>query len=314
MEVVDHDQVTCTTSQDGIAVVTLNRPHALNALTLPLLHQLRATMTSLHHNNQVRVVVLKGAGKGFCSGADLKVQRAAPTPTTTAATTISSNSSSTDTTATATESGPAPHYDIQAGYATYDRVVQDFAGAILSIVNCSKLVIAAIHGPAAGAGASIALACDFRVMEEKSYLLQAFINIALVPDAGGSYFLTRQLGFTKALELCTSGKAIYAPTCLELGLANKMTATGQAEAEALAWARELAAKPMFALGLTKNVLQFSLNHTLGETIEYEARLQQLCIPSTDAQEGREAFVQKRKAKFGGQPPLVPRGLIQAARL
>jgi len=260
----------------GVARITLNRPNRLNALDLPLLQGVTRAFHRADTDPDVRCVLVTGSGAGFCAGADLKDSNTAGKST---------------------------------GKVVYERVVNEYATMITSVVRCSKPVIAAINGAAAGAGASLALACDFRVMAEDSYLLQAFINIGLVVDAGSGFFLTRLVGYCKALELVIEGKPISARTCLELGIANKVVSGSQLMATAGKWAEELAQKPTFAVGLTKKALLYGYTHSLSKTLEYEARLQQFCVESEDHAEGRKAFLEKRRARFTGKALDIPCGTL-----
>jgi len=134
-------------------------------------------------------------------------------------------------------------------------------------------------------------------MASHSYLLEAFINIGLVPDAGGTYFLVKQLGYSKALELTVEGKPITAAVCKELNLANKVVPSENLMKEAREWAERLADRPLSALWLSKAALRYANDRTLKESLEYEARMQQFLFASEDNVEGIRAFLEKRKAKF-----------------
>jgi 2-(1,2-epoxy-1,2-dihydrophenyl)acetyl-CoA isomerase len=273
----------------GVALIELNRPHARNALTPELLIGLTTLVRQTSSNPQVGAVVITGAGKGFCAGADLKQRDTEPNHPDQKETSVRPPG--------------------EKGQHTYERLMTIFRDAVLAITNSPKPIIAAINGAAAGAGASLALACDFRVMADDAYLLQAFINIALVPDAGSSYFLVRQLGYSKALEISLEGKPIKAAKCAELGLANKIVPPQDLMPIAIAWAEQLAQKSSFCAGLTKSALHFAHTHSLADTIEYESRLQQFCVESEDHTEGRNAFLQKRKAHFTGTNMSIPCGLV-----
>jgi len=272
--------------RNHVAVLTLNRPHCLNALNPELLLAIAENIRRADADKEVRVIIITGAGKGFCAGADLRP----------------------DTTSPLAVEGE------NAGKQTYRAILQFFNPAVSTIVNSNKPVIAAINGPAAGAGASLALACDFRVMTEDSYILQAFINIGLVPDAGATYFLTRQLGYSKALEIALEGKPVQAKTCLELGLANKVVKKDELMVAAFRWAEVLAEKPPFAVRLTKNAMLNAMNGPLEQTLQYEGVLQQFARLSEDHLEGRKAFLEKRKAKVSGTPVDIPYGALKDAKL
>eukprot|EP00005_Dracoamoeba_jomungandri_P007892 CAMPEP_0174262978 /NCGR_PEP_ID=MMETSP0439-20130205/16545_1 /TAXON_ID=0 /ORGANISM="Stereomyxa ramosa, Strain Chinc5" /LENGTH=188 /DNA_ID=CAMNT_0015348059 /DNA_START=357 /DNA_END=923 /DNA_ORIENTATION=+ len=184
---------------------------------------------------------------------------------------------------------------------------------IESIRKCPKPVIAAINGPAAGAGASLALACDFKIISSNAYLLQAFINIGLGPDCGGSFHLVRKLGYNKALELFLSGEAVRAEECLKLGLVNKVVSPDDLISECLALAKRISTKPATAVALTKAVCQYAEAHSFEETIEYEAILQQYNAAAGDVIEGSKAFEEKRKPDYTNTTIVhLPGGLVTLA--
>jgi 2-(1,2-epoxy-1,2-dihydrophenyl)acetyl-CoA isomerase len=153
---------------------------------------------------------------------------------------------------------------------------------------------------AAGAGASLALACDLRVMAHDASLMMAFSNIGLVPDAGATWFLTRLIGYSRAYEMAVEGSRIPAERCYELGLTNKIVPSEQLMSIAMAWVRKLAERPTLALGLTKQAMQHAQLNDLSATIEYEAQLQKQTVGSIDFVEGVMAFIQKREPHFQGR--------------
>jgi 2-(1,2-epoxy-1,2-dihydrophenyl)acetyl-CoA isomerase len=273
--VADRQKAVLLELRYPLAIVKLNRPERRNAMSDALLQELTAVLKTVEEDIQVRAVILTGEGHSFCAGADLKARGE------TAITT--------------------PLSRAQQGQRVYNRLMTVFRPSLFLLVNMKKPVIAAINGAAAGAGASLALACDFRVMANDAYLLQAFINVGLVPDYGGTYFLVRQIGYSKALELSAEGKKIDAATCLQLGLANKVVAPKDLLKTAEEWGLKLASAPTFALGLSKSAFRFAETHSLEHSFEYEARLQQYCGQSVDHQEGIDAFKQKRKPNFKGLP-------------
>lgn len=249
---------------DGVARLTLNRPERRNALNPELNSELLAALRQAESDPQVRCLLVTGAGKGFCSGADLAVFQDRPSP------------------------------DV-----VYDNIVNGLGPLVTTIVKMPKTVIAAVNGAAAGAGASLALACDLRVMAHDASLLMAFSNIGLVPDAGATWFLVRQIGFSRAFELAAGGDQIPAARCLDLGLANKVVPAADLLDISLAWALNMAQRPALALGKTKHALHYAQLHDLQSTVEYEARLQQEAYQSADFVEGVSAFLQKRKPQFRG---------------
>lgn len=248
-----------------VAILTLNRPKRYNAVTTELVIELRAHLQKIRNNDQTRAVVLTGAGKGFCAGADINTFGSL-TP----------------------EDGRA--------YLTsvYQPLIRD-------LFTLKKPVIGAVNGTAAGVGASIALACDLRVMSPQSSILYAFINIGLGPDGGGSWLLARQIGYSRALEIAIEGKKVQAQRCLELGLTNKLVESEEMLLPtALTWAKMLADRPTLAVGITKQDLLFAMSHDIYDTIAYEAEKQAEAFASHDLKEGVMAFMEKRPAVFIGQ--------------
>ena len=165
--------------------------------------------------------------------------------------------------------------------------------------NHNKPIIGAINGTAAGVGAAFALACDLRVMSEKSAILYAFINIGLGPDGGASWLLSRQVGYSKAFEIAISGKKVLGQQCFDLGLTNRIVENELILENAINWAKELANRPTLAIGITKQDLVHSMNNDLYSTIAYEAERQVLAFKSHDLKEGVTAFIEKRKPNFKG---------------
>ena len=251
--------------QEGVAHLTLNRPERRNAMNPDLNRELLAGLQQAESDPQVRALLITGAGKGFCSGADLTIFQDRPSP------------------------------DV-----VYDDIVNGLGPLVRTIVAMPKPVVAAVNGVAAGAGASLALACDFRVLGHDAAMLMAFSNIGLVPDAGATWFLVRQIGFSRAFEFAAEGERLPADRCLELGLANKVVPAEDLLDISLAWALRIAKRPTLALGKTKGALRFAQLHDLQSTIEYEARRQQEAYQSEDFVEGVSAFLQKRKPQFNGR--------------
>ena len=250
--------------QENIAIVTLNRPERYNAVTDELVTRLNEIIDEIRNDNQIRAVVLTGAGKGFSAGADME------------------------------SFGKVSPED---GRAYITRVYQTL---LRNFQTLKKPIIGAINGTAAGVGASIALACDLRVMTSSSGILYAFVNIGLGPDGGASWLLTRQVGYSKAFEIAAEGKKIKAEECLSLGLTNKIVDEDQLLEAAIEWAKALAAKAPIAVGITKEDLVHAMDNNLSESIAYEAEKQIAAFESYDLVEGVAAFVEKRKANFIGQ--------------
>lgn len=251
--------------QDAVALLTLNRPERRNAMNRELNRDLLAGFQQAAADDQIRAVLVTGAGKGFCSGADLSVFQTQPTPD-----------------------------------QFYEAIISSYQPLMETIVQMRKPVIAAVNGVAAGAGASLALACDLRLMAHDGSMMMAFSNIGLLPDAGATWLLTRLVGYSRAFEIAAEGNRIPAERCLELGLTNKIVPAEQLLTIGLAWARKLAERPTLALGLTKQAMQFAERSDLSSTIEYEARLQKQTAASHDFTEGVMAFIQKREPRFQGK--------------
>lgn len=250
--------------RDGIAVVTLNRPDRYNAVTDELVSRLNTIIGEIRNDNQIKAVVLTGAGKGFCSGADM------------------------DT------------FGIASPEDSREYIITVYQALLRNFQTLKKPIIGAINGTAAGVGASIALACDLRVMTRKSGILYAFVNIGLGPDGGASWLLTRQVGYSKAFEIAAEGKMVAATECLNLGLTNKIVEEDQLVDTAIEWAKRLASKAPIAVGITKDDLVYSMDNNLNDTIAYEAEKQVAAFESYDLVEGVAAFVEKRKPNFIGK--------------
>lgn len=254
-------------SKRGVATITLNRPERLNAITDELMDEMIKALKTAARDKTVRALILTGAGKGFCSGQDL-----------------------------AAFSGDRRPGD----NSVYEHLVNHYRGLIKLLWTVEKPIIAAINGVAAGAGASLALACDLRLMARDASLLQAFSNIGLIPDSGSTWFLVRQVGYSHAFEIAIEGERISAERCLELGLTNRVVEPEALMTETQAWAERLAQRPTYALGLTKRAMHRAMTSTLLEAIEYEAHLQQLAAESEDFVEGVKAFAEKRTPEFKGR--------------
>jgi 2-(1,2-epoxy-1,2-dihydrophenyl)acetyl-CoA isomerase len=249
---------------EGIGTLTLNRPDKLNAFAGTMRKELADALVELEKDPTVRVVVITGAGRGFCAGADVGY--------------MAKLVEERDTIAMA-------------------ALVEAGRRVVMTMRESAKPVIGSINGVAAGGGANLALACDLRIASDRARLGQTFNRIGLHPDWGGSYFLPRLVGPAKALELFWTAEIIDAEECLRLGLFNRVVPHDRLEEETLAMARTLAAKPALALALAKRAVYQSLSRTLPEMLDYELEAQLRCFESGDAAEGITAFVEKRTAVF-----------------
>jgi 2-(1,2-epoxy-1,2-dihydrophenyl)acetyl-CoA isomerase len=251
------------TDRDGsVLTITLNRPDVLNALN-GAMHEALAAALKEARDAEIRAVVLTGAGRGFCVGQDL------------------------------TEFSETPR-DIG------DRLRAGYHPNVLAIRALEKPVIAAVNGAAAGAGMSIACACDLRIASDAAVFVPAFVNIGLVPDSGGTFFVTRLLGYARAFEWLSSGRRLSAAEAHAWGLASEVVAADGLAARAAELAAELAALPTRAIGMTKRLLDRAGGSSLEEQLEWEAQLQTAAVQSEDFREGVAAFLEKRTPQFKGR--------------
>jgi 2-(1,2-epoxy-1,2-dihydrophenyl)acetyl-CoA isomerase len=253
--------------ENGVAIVTLNRPDRLNALNKDLAVALNQALGSIATDKQVGVVVITGAGRAFCAGGDLAV--------------IGKGHQENDM----TELEPLLRSGMQL---------------VLKMRTMRQPVIAAINGPAAGAGMNIALAADLRIASDAATFGQNFVNVGLFPDYGGTFFLPELVGSAKAAEMFYTGEMIDAKTALQLGIVNRVVPAAELEAAAKALARKLADGPHIAIQSVKQVLYGSNRDELVKALEHEVEQQLKCFQSKDCGEGIRAFLEKRKPKFAPQ--------------
>ncbi len=250
---------------EGVAVVSLNRPASLNAFDAQLRRELRQAVREVNEDPAVRVVILTGAGRAFCAGADL-----------------------------------AETAESAATFRVEDQLNGEYKPILLEMNSAPKPWIAAVNGAAAGIGSAFAMNCDLSVMADDAYLYQAFAAIGLVPDGGATWHLVRTLGRQRAYEVIVSGEKVRAQKCLDWGLCNRVVPAAELMAHARAWARELAAKSPLALRYAKQSLNAATEASVGDTISTEARLQHFCVTSADAAEGIAAFMEKRPPRWQGR--------------
>ncbi|HEY7876722.1 MAG TPA: enoyl-CoA hydratase-related protein [Gemmatimonadaceae bacterium] len=252
--------------EDAVGTLVLNRPEKLNAFAGTMRREIADALDELERDDGVRVIVITGAGRGFCAGADVAY--------------MAQLIERRDETAMA-------------------ALVEAGRRVVTTMRESAKPVIGSINGVAAGGGANLALACDYRIASEHARLGQTFNRIGLHPDWGGTYFLPRLVGPAKALELFWMADLIDAAECVRLGLVNRVVPHDALADETRAVARTLAAKPALALSLAKRAVYRSLGHTLPEMLDYELDAQLRCFRGGDATEGITAFLEKRPPVFGG---------------
>jgi 2-(1,2-epoxy-1,2-dihydrophenyl)acetyl-CoA isomerase len=249
---------------DGpIATLTLDRPQALNALTVEVKVALREALEAIAQDRAVRAVILTGAGRAFCAGQDL-AERERPDAA-----------------------------------SLEEEVRERYNPIIRALRSMGQPVIAAVNGVAAGAGASLAFACDLRIAAEGARFVLAFGRIGLVPDSGASWFLPRLLGSAKAAELALLDDPVDAADALRLGLVSKVVPADELMTEARTMAQRLVDGAPLAIALTKQALDRSLSIDLDEALEGEAKLQGIAGASADHAEGLAAFREKRPPRFEG---------------
>ncbi len=250
--------------QGGVVTISLNRPEVYNALNDDITYELQDALKAVAKDDTARVVVLTGEGKAFCSGQDLKAA-----------------------------AGTEKRSFIDSLHKRYNPIIR-------AMRNLPKPIIGRLNGVAAGAGCSLALACDIIVASEEATLIEVFINIGLVPDSGSSYFLPRLVGMAKAFELCSMGSRVKANEALALGLVNKVVPADQLDTAVKEYTDYFAAAPTRSVGLIKKMLDKASTSTLDEALEYEAYCQEIAGNTQDYKEGVTAFLEKRKPDFKGK--------------
>lgn len=250
-------------SREGaVLTITLNRPDVLNAINRAMHERLRDALGQARAED-VRAVVLTGAGRGFCVGQDLTEFRDAPP-------------------------------DIS------ERLRRYYHPNVQAVRGLEKPVIAAVNGVAAGAGLSLACACDLRIAADSAAFIPAFIGIGLVPDSGGTLFIQRLLGTPRAFDWMTTNRKLTAAVALDWGLVNEVVEADRLAAHAGEVATTFAALPTRAIGMTKRLFDHAATATLEEQLELESQLQSAATKTDDFREGVAAFLEKREPVFTGR--------------
>jgi 2-(1,2-epoxy-1,2-dihydrophenyl)acetyl-CoA isomerase len=252
---------------DQVATITLNQPETLNALSYDMVLRLREIVDEVADTRDVRAVILTGAGRGFCSGANL----------------LGSSG----------ETLSAGGMGVRASVMRMNELLADIA-------EMEKPWLAAVNGPAVGGGCSLALVCDLALAAESAYLSLGYVNIGMVLDMGSTFTLPRLVGLRKAKELAFFGERIYGPQAAEMGLINRAVPDDTLLEAAREWAARLVAGPTLALGAIKLGMGRALDGTLRDALHWEAMMMSLIAQTEDAAEGLTAFFQKRRPEFKGR--------------
>lgn len=252
---------------NNICTITLNRPDNLNSFNDEMSFELQKALKDAEKDAEIRCIVLTGAGRAFSAGQDLKARSIQ-----------------------VAEDG-LPHLG--------DSIKKRYAPIISKIRSMEKPVIAKINGVAAGAGASIAFACDLKISVDNAKFIQAFVKVGLIPDSGACWMLPRLVGLSKAMELAMTGDTIEACDALSYGLINRMVPADELDSTVDKWAQQLAKSPTKAIGLMKRAFNKAMTTSLDEYLEYEAEVQEIAGRTHDYQEGVAAFTEKREPTFTG---------------
>jgi len=247
-------------SNQGVAKITLNRPEKLNSFTAQMHTEIRSALDLVDQDPSIRVVLITGAGKGFCAGQDLA--------------------------------------DSQLELDNLAKTLEkNYNPLIARLTSMPQVVIASVHGVAAGAGCNLALAADLTIASKSAFFIQAFINIGLMPDAGGTWFLPKRVGLQKAMGLALTGEKITGDQADQMGLIWKSFSDETLITETTQLANHLASLPGLALTAIKKAMYSSMNRTLVEQLEVECQAQDQLGRTQDFREGVSAFLEKRHAKF-----------------
>lgn len=262
------EQVILVGDDQGVRTITLNRPDVLNAFNDAMLIALGKAVRAAEKDKAVRCLVITGAGRAFCSGQDLAEVK--------------------------------DRYTSDAPIELGAHLREHYNPMIRKLRTMEKPVIASVNGVAAGAGCSLALACDLRIAAESAGFIEAFVKVGLVPDSGSTFMLPRLIGVSRAMEMAFTGRKIAASEALQIGLVNQVVPGEQLAESTKKLARTLAGLPTRAIGLTKRAINAAWSADLATQLDYEAMLQTTAGQTHDHREGVTAFLEKREPKFKGE--------------
>lgn len=246
-----------------VATITLNAPSSLNALTQGIRLDMIEVLTRIESDQQIRVVILTGEGRGFCAGADLN-------------------------------EGDFGH----AGFV--EQCAAEYKPWLMAVHNSSKIHIAAVNGVAAGIGAAVVMNCDLVVMSEDAYLYQAFSAIGLMPDGGANWLLLQKLGYQRALDMAINAGRLSAQECLELGMANRVVSTEKLLESSQEWGEQIAQGAPLVQAAVKSLMRKALSMSYSDVIDEEALEQTKLVSSEDSRNAVAAFLAKEKPVFNGK--------------
>ncbi len=261
------DQFILCKKEKGIQTITLNRPRSFNALNSGMIDELLQAVRRVSTDGEVKVLILTGAGRAFCFGADVEEFQQAR---------------------------------VQSKMDATLELLAKSQEIIRLLTSMAKPTIAALNGFATGLGLDLSLACDLRIAAERAKLAEAFVSMGLIPDGGGTFFLARLVGCARAAELILLGKPLTAAEALQMGLVNKVVPNTELEKATLEWAETLAKGPALAMGLAKKAMWQNLSGDLDSALRREAEGQKICLASQDHQEAVRAYLGKRDPVFQGK--------------